>query len=467
MRYGKPVVFATIGMLAGAAAVLVSSRTLSLADTPRQDKLSVVGNETKVSSVAGPRSFSKTSPPPKDATRAAINAALTTGTGEQNKLSSPLPQEPRIQTVKIGRGDTLMGALVSAGVERQEAHSAIESLRDVYDPRSLRIGDEITVTFGDPENQDDMFQGFSLEPSPAFKIQASRDDSGGFSSSSVKAPLKDEMVRIEGDIGTSLFMAASGAGVPVEIIQNLIDIFSYDVDFQRDIQKGDRYAILLRRKVTPGGEAVGDAILLHAAMTLSGKTTSLWRHETRDGRIGYFNSKGESVRKALLRTPINGARLTSGFGTRVHPVLGYSRMHKGVDFAAPRGTPIYAAGDGIVESAGFKGSYGNYVRLRHNNEYSTAYAHMSAVGKGVAAGKRVRQGDIIGYVGSTGRSTGPHLHYEIMRRGKQISPVGVKFPNGNILAGADLRRFQSERANIEKTYASLPVGTGRKIARAD
>lgn len=458
MRHGKPVIFATVGMLFGAAAVLVVSHLVTPAPQhlPSQRKKSSITADAQVPIVAGPRSFSMASPPP--------SSGDDTVTSKAQSAAHPSPATPRMHTVKIEQGDTLMGALISAGVERQDAHSAIEALRSIYDPRSLRVGDEITLTFDEPENQS--FQGFSLEPSPAFKVQSSRSDDGSFSSSSIKTPLNDEMVRIEGDIGTSLFAAAGEAGVPVDIIQNLINIFSYDVDFQRDIQKGDRFALLIRRKVTPRGEAVGDAVLLYAAMTLSGRTTALWRHESKDGRIDYFNSKGESVRKALLRTPINGAKLTSGFGTRVHPVLGYSRMHKGVDFAAPRGTPIYAAGDGVIEIAGFKGSYGNYVRLRHNNEYATAYAHMSAIGKGIATGKRVRQGDVIGYVGSTGRSTGPHLHYEIMKRGKQVNPLGVKFPTGNVLAGAELRRFQGQRATMEKVYAELPVDMNRKLARA-
>ncbi|AMW34950.1 M23 family metallopeptidase [Haematospirillum jordaniae] len=457
MRHGKPVIFATVGMLFGAAAVLVVSHLAAPAPQhlSSQRKKSSITADAQVPIVAGPRSFSMASPPPSSG-----SDTIT------SKATHPSPATPRIHTVKIEQGDTLMGALISAGVERQDAHSAIEALRSVYDPRSLRVGDEITVTFDEPENQHQLFQGFSLEPSPAFKVQSSRSDDGSFSSSSIKTPLNDEMVRIEGDIGTSLFAAAGEAGVPVDIIQNLINIFSYDVDFQRDIQKGDRFALLIRRKVTPRGEPVGDAVLLYAAMTLSGRTTALWRHESKDGRIDYFNSKGESVRKALLRTPINGARLTSGFGTRVHPVLGYSRMHKGVDFAAPRGTPIYAAGDGVIEIAGFKGSYGNYVRLRHNNEYATAYAHMSAIGKGIATGKRVRQGEVIGYVGTTGRSTGPHLHYEIIKKGKQVNPLGVKFPTGNVLAGAELRRFQGQRATMEKVYADLPVGMNRKLARA-
>jgi murein DD-endopeptidase MepM/ murein hydrolase activator NlpD len=185
-----------------------------------------------------------------------------------------------------------------------------------------------------------------------------------------------------------------------------------------------------------------------------------------DGRADFFNDKGESVRKALLRTPIDGARLSSGFGKRLHPILGYTAMHRGVDFAAPAGTPIYAAGDGAVAEARFNGAYGKYVRIRHDGQYATAYAHLSRFGKDIATGKRVRQGDVIGYVGSTGRSTGAHLHYEILVAGQQTNPLKVKMPAGPKLAGRDLARFLKDKAAIERHVAeaepAIPVRAADK-----
>ena len=197
-------------------------------------------------------------------------------------------------------------------------------------------------------------------------------------------------------------------------------------------------------------------------MTLSGKKNRLYRYKTRDGFTDYYNSKGQSVRKALLRTPIDGARISSGFGKRRHPILGYTRMHKGLDFAARRGTPVYAAGDGFVEYAGRKGSYGKYIRLRHNGSFKTAYAHMHRYARGIRNGRRVHQGQIIGYVGSTGRSTGPHLHYEVHKNGRQVNPRSIKLPAGRNLTGHELRAFKTKVANLKKQYANL---TAQKLAK--
>ena len=191
-------------------------------------------------------------------------------------------------------------------------------------------------------------------------------------------------------------------------------------------------------------------------MTLSGDDMSLYRYQLADGRVDYFDAQGRSTRKALMRTPINGARLSSRYGMRRHPILGYSKMHKGLDFAVPRGTPVYAAGDGVVERASRHGAYGKYVRIRHNNDYTTGYAHLSGYAKGLFPGKRVQQGETIGFVGSTGRSTGPHLHYEIFRGGKHVNPLSVRLPTGVRLAGADLARFAGERDRVAAIYAELP-----------
>jgi murein DD-endopeptidase MepM/ murein hydrolase activator NlpD len=180
-----------------------------------------------------------------------------------------------------------------------------------------------------------------------------------------------------------------------------------------------------------------------------------FRFEGRDGDVDYYDPRGRGVRKALLRTPIDGARLSSGFGLRRHPVLGFSRMHKGVDFAAPSGTPIQAAGDGVVEVAGWQGSYGNYVRIRHAANYSTAYGHMSRIG--VKAGQRVKQGQVVGSVGSTGVSTGPHLHYETLREGQHINPLSIKLPAGRQLEGRELAQFQNQVDEVERRMAATPV----------
>lgn len=375
--------------------------------------------------------------------------------------AAPLPQEPAVveHTLTIKRGDTLMGVLVSAGVDATEAHSSIEALREVFDPRQLRPGHEITVTFDSAATPDggEVFQGFSFEPQPALRVGATRDpSSGSFAPAEEKAPVMAEMLRGDGTIENSLFADAEAAGVPVAVLTEIIKAFSYDVDFQRDIQPGDAFEVMFERERTEDGRIVREGEVSFASLTLSGKRYEIYRYEDSSGDVDYYDGKGHSVRKALLRTPVNGARLSSGFGMRRHPVLGYSKMHKGIDFAAPTGTPIYAAGDGVIERAGPFSSYGNYVRIRHNKEFDTAYAHMSKIAKGMKPGSRVKQGDVIGYVGTTGRSTGPHLHYEILKNGSHVNPQGVRFPTGRILEAKELQRFKTAMAETRRIYASLP-----------
>ncbi|MEX1109612.1 MAG: M23 family metallopeptidase, partial [Dongiaceae bacterium] len=218
------------------------------------------------------------------------------------------------------------------------------------------------------------------------------------------------------------------------------------------------FEIVFDQYLDENGDVVKTGEVSYVSLTLSGETLELYQFTPSSGVWDFFNPNGESVRKALMRTPIDGARLTSGFGMRKHPTLGYNKMHRGVDFGAPSGTPIYAAGDGTIESIGDNGGYGNYIRIRHNSEYSTAYAHMNGFAKGLNQGDRVRQGDIIGYVGTTGRSTGPHLHYEVLVAGEQVNPLDIKWPAGEKLAGADLEDFFAARDVIVALRDTLRRG---------
>ncbi len=239
-------------------------------------------------------------------------------------------------------------------------------------------------------------------------------------------------------------------------------MFSFDVDFQREIQPGDSFEILYERLADDAGTTVGEGDILIASLTLSDNNMTLYRFKTDKGFTDYFDSSGQSAQKSLLRTPTDATRISSGFGRRRHPVLGYTRMHKGTDFAAPPGTPIYAAGDGVIEKAGWAGGYGKYVRIRHNGNYKTAYAHMRRVGPGIKAGVRVKQRQIIGYVGATGRVTGPHLHYEVHFNGRQIDPKKVRLPSGYRLKGAELERFRTVVAELQERRATLRNGVAAK-----
>jgi murein DD-endopeptidase MepM/ murein hydrolase activator NlpD len=231
------------------------------------------------------------------------------------------------------------------------------------------------------------------------------------------------------------------------------------VDFQRDIQPGDQFDIVFENLYTEDGQVARKGDVIFSSLTLGDQHFNIYRHTTIDGKTDYFNENGFSVRKELLRTPLNVAHITSGFGVRRHPVLGYTKMHKGIDFSASTGTPIFAAGNGIIEEIGRKGTYGNYVRIKHNATFSTAYAHASRFAKELHKGDRVAQGDVIAYVGSTGRATGPHLHYEVMIDNKQINPLSVKVSPGLKLAGMELDRFKQYKQRLETLLARTPNQT--------
>jgi len=379
------------------------------------------------------------------------------------KPTSSGQAEPAVMEIPaaVKSGDTLIGLLIGTGVDRVEAHRAIKALEEVYDPRGLRPGNVVTVRFGPSPSDEDSrpFDGFSLQPALDTTVVVSPDPASetGFRADENKADLVREVVRFGGPITYSLYQAAVDAGVSETALSEMIRVLSYDIDFQRDIQKDDTFEIMYERFDTPNGQTVRTGELLFTALTNGGKRLTAYPFEHEDGRIEYFNERGQGVRKPLMRTPIDGARISSSFGMRRHPILGYSKMHTGVDFAAPTGTPIYAAGDGVVKRAGRNGGYGNYVQIRHNGEFSTAYGHMSRIL--VKPGQRVRQGDVIGRVGTTGRSTGPHLHYEIIQAGHKVNPMNVRFQPATKLAGAELERFLEHKAEIDQRYASLRVTT--------
>lgn len=367
---------------------------------------------------------------------------------------------------KIASGDTLSAVLDRAGVERVEAARSIQALRDVYDPRDLRAGDVISLSFAPDvaEAAPGRLLGLQLVKSYDRVAGVGRTLDGGFSAYEIVKPLKLERARGAGAIQSSLFVDGVNAGVPVRSMAEFIRLFSYDIDFQRDLHPGDKFDILYTRHVDQDGEMAHPGDILFAALETGGRKISIYRHEYADGRVNYFNAKGRSNKKALLRTPVDGARISSGFGRRRHPILGYSKMHAGIDFAAPTGTPIKAAGDGVVQRAGWFGGYGRYIRIKHNNNYATAYAHLRRYAKGIKAGKRVRQGQIIGYVGSSGRSTGPHLHYEILKNGRQVNPARQRFQSAEALKGKELKRFKANKARMDAYLQDLapPAVTAQK-----
>lgn len=382
---------------------------------------------------------------------------------ERGQAQAPaVPPEPSaevetshiVKTVAVGRGDTLGKMLAGAGIAVDDAVKAIDALRDKFNPRRLQLGQEITLTLAKDGPDSYRLASLSLPDSVERLVTVTRGDDG-FVANEILKVLAAAPVRTGAVIESSLYQAALDAGLPMPILTELIRIFSYDVDFQREVQQGDSFEVFYDEMLDEDGKAVKAGAIRAASMNLSGQMLRFFRFEGRDGDVDYYDPRGRGVRKALLRTPIDGARLSSGFGLRKHPVLGFSRMHKGVDFAAPSGTPIQAAGDGVVEVAGWHGGYGNYVRIRHASNYSTAYAHMSRIG--VKAGQRVKQGQVVGNVGSTGVSTGAHLHYETLRDGQHINPLSIKLPAGRQLEGRELAQFQNQVDEVEQRMAATPV----------
>ena len=259
----------------------------------------------------------------------------------------------------------------------------------------------------------------------------------------------------EGIIKSSLFKAAQKDNIEAEVIVEFARIFGFEIDFQRDIRKNDIFQIVYDKFVDDDGEVQKNGDIIYAYMKNKGREIALYRFVDQKGIAGYYQTNGKSIEKALMKTPINGARLSSTFGMRKHPILGYNKMHRGTDFAAPKGTPIMASGSGTIEMAKWWGAYGKYIRIKHNSKYKTAYAHLNSYARGIRPGAKVKQGQIIGYVGSTGRSTGPHLHYEVLVNGKRMNSQRLKLPSGRTLRGTDREKFEISRIKIDVMRSSL------------
>ena len=373
----------------------------------------------------------------------------------------PIPAElPPVAVdthVTVRRGDTLKAVLTRAGIPGGDAEQAIRALTKVYNPRQLKPGFEIFLQIQPPAHKNGRASLISIDfiAGPEKDVSVLNEGGGRFTAEVYHRTLTPQLAYGRGTIESSLYLAGTRAAIPAAILTNLITLYSFDVDFQRDIQPGDAFEISYEILNDEAGTPVRNGDILVASMTLSGNTMKLYRFKTESGFNDYFDETGQSAQKTLLRTPTDATRISSGFGRRRHPVLGYTKIHRGIDFAAPPGTPIYAAGDGVVEKAGWSGGYGKYIRLRHNGTYKSAYAHMRQIARGIKAGVRVKQRQIIGYIGATGRVTGPHLHYEVIRNGRQVNPQTVRLPAGNRLKGAELTRFKETVSQIKERLIAL------------
>jgi murein DD-endopeptidase MepM/ murein hydrolase activator NlpD len=257
-------------------------------------------------------------------------------------------------------------------------------------------------------------------------------------------------------------------GIPAQVVVQMIHMFSYEVDFQRDLRPGDTFEVLYSYYYTPDGKPAKQGQIDYATIHLAGRSLTLYRYQPKgEAQADFLDARGQSAKSMLMKTPVDGARISSAFGMRFHPVLGYTRMHKGIDFAVPTGTPVMAAGSGVIQVEGWEGGYGNFIVLNHGNSYSTAYGHLSRFAPGVHQGSRVRQGQVIAYSGATGLATGPHLHYEIRINGTQVNPATVKVARGRILFGNELREFLGTRLRIDSELAAMPLETKVADTAAD
>lgn len=366
------------------------------------------------------------------------------------------PTEPDERTIRVGSGDTIIDLLLATGVPRNEAHDAVIALRKHFNPRQLKSGQDLVVKFGPGDSGGDRLERMIIPVTFRQDVALERASDGSFAAHTIDKPVKEQAAYAGGPIESSLYETGVGQNVPAAMMAEMIRLYSYDVDFQREVKEGDSFELLYQQYVDEQGQLLHAETIRYAELVLSGKRIRVFRFVTRDGEVEYFNEKGESVKKALLRTPVDGARISSKFGSRLHPILGYTTMHRGIDFAVPGGTPIMAAGNGTIEFLGEHGGYGRYVRIKHTGVFSTAYAHMSGYAKGLRKGAKVRQGQVIGYVGASGLATGPHLHYELLSGGSQINPLSVKMPSGQKLDGKDLARFRETVAAVERELKALP-----------
>jgi len=364
--------------------------------------------------------------------------------------------------LEVKNGDTLSGILRSADISVDETFSAISAMQKIYDPANLKIGQKVKVYLN-------LKNGTSLE---SLQISTSKlekiiveKSSSGYTARNIISKTTIKNAYAEGEIKRTLYNALIKGGVPDNIRSDFVKNYSYDVDFQRDIRSGNQFKILYERVYNDDNELVGGGRIIYSSLKTRGDPMQIYLFEKSDGQIEYFDENGFSIKKSFLRTPVDGARITSSFGARKHPILGYTKMHKGLDFGASRGTPIYAAGDGVIIEARRKGAYGNYIKIHHNNNYSTAYAHLNGFAKKIRRGTKVKQGDIIGYVGTTGRSTGPHLHYELIKNGVQINPLSVKTTSRYQLKSLDLGIFLQYGKQVHKLAKSL--SSANKIANAN
>ncbi len=365
--------------------------------------------------------------------------------------------DPKYKKIKhkVTSGETFDKILKNYEIEKEEIIKIKNSLKKKINLNKLKTKQLILFTVDKTNNK---IEEFIYQISNTQKIILKRDNENDkFNNQILSIKLNKETIYKENTILQSLYNAATNENIPPNIIVEFARIYGFQVDFQRDIRKKDKFQILYEVFFNEKNEIIETGEILFANLELSGQENSLYYFDKK-GSEGHYDKNGKSVKKALMKTPINGARLSSPFGMRKHPIDGFNKMHRGTDFAAPMGTPIMASGDGVVKKAGWCGGGGNCVKIRHNSTYETVYAHMSKFARGIKSGVRVKQGQTIGYVGSTGKSTGPHLHYEVIVNGKKVNSQKLKLPSGKILKDKDRKLFETKKIKLDVLKSEKILG---------
>ena len=369
-------------------------------------------------------------------------------------ITSKLQPRFIIVDYKVKQGDTYENIINQISISKKEKKLFLKTVTKNKNLKILRLGQNIYFKI-DKRSSPKILE-FKVEVSKKKEILFSRTDNNkSFVSKIIEKDLEKLISFKEGVIRTSLYNTALELNIKPNIIIEFARLYGFQVDFQRDIWKNDSFQIIYEEFKNSEGKVIETGEIIYANLNLQNKDIQLYKFEYEKNKIDYFDENGKSMRKTLMKTPINGARLSSSFGKRKHPILGFTKMHTGTDFAAPKGTPIMASGDGLVVRAKWCGGGGNCVKIKHNSVYQTVYAHLSKFGRGIKKGTRVKQGQIIGYVGSTGLSTGPHLHYEVIENGKKINSQKLKLPSGKILKGKERKSFEIEKIKINVLKSEL------------
>ena len=365
---------------------------------------------------------------------------------------------PRYKNIdhKISSGETFDKILNNYSIPNEEINQIKKKLNSDYNINNLQPNLEIKITIDQSNNK--KITSFLFPVSRTEKIQLTRNlDNNLFEKKIIITNLNKKIVFKEGKITQSLYKTAIDLKVQPNVIIEFARIYGFQVDFQRDIRKNDNFQIMYEVFEDDDGKIFETGNIIFADLKLSGKNNALYYFEKK-GSEGHYDENGKSVEKALMKTPINGARLSSAFGMRKHPIDGFNKMHRGTDFAAPMGTPIMASGSGLITRARWCGGGGNCIKIKHNSTYETIYAHMKNFARGIKEGIRVKQGQIIGYVGSTGKSTGPHLHYEVVVNGKKVNSQKLKLPSGKTLKGKEREIFEVEKIKLDVLKSELIIG---------